>query len=300
MTKRSYTKSKGETEEVYKPSKATRLFVVWRKLRKSKSAIAGGIIVLLAVIFAVFAPVIAHHDPQRMFYAEERLPPSSKFWFGTDSGGRDVFSWVVWGARVSLYVGFAAVLIELLIGVSIGMIAGYFGGKIDEILMRTTDVVLTLPTLMLLILAVSMFQARSIHITTLMMGMLGWPFLARIVRSEFLSIKEGTYVEAARSMGATNLRIMMRHILPNTLSIIIVLVTIDIPSYIFWEASLTFLGFGDPLSPSWGILIERGYSMLRTAWWITTFPGLALFFASLGFNLFGDGLRDALDVKTSV
>jgi ABC-type dipeptide/oligopeptide/nickel transport system permease subunit len=273
---------------------------VWRKLKKSRLAVVGGGIALLAIAVAVLAPVIAPYDPQQMFYGEERNPPSTKFWFGTDSGGRDVFSWVIWGARISLYVGFAAVLIEILIGCGIGMIAGYFGGIIDEILMRITDVVLTLPTLMLLILAVSMFQARSIHITTLVMGLLGWPFMARVVRSEFLSLKESTYVEAAKSMGATNWRIILRHILPNTLSTIIVLVTIDIPGYVFWEASLTFLGFGDRLSPSWGVLIQNGTGLLRPSPWITTFPGLALFFTSLGFSLLGDGLRDALDVKTSL
>jgi len=300
MVSRTRVKSEEKTEKTYKPSRATRLFIVWRKLKKSRLAVVGGGIVLLAIVVAVLAPVIAHYDPQRMFYGEERQPPSTKFWFGTDSGGRDVFSWVIWGARISLYVGFAAVLIEILIGGGIGMIAGYFGGIIDEILMRITDVVLTLPTLMLLILAVSMFQARSIHIITLVMGLLGWPFMARVVRSEFLSLRESTYVEAAKSMGATDWRIILRHILPNTLPTIIVLVTIDIPSYIFWEASLTFLGFGDRLSPSWGVLIQKGTDLLRPSPWITTFPGLALFFTSLGFSLLGDGLRDALDVKTSV
>jgi len=288
------------TEGFSEPSKAGRLYITWRKLKKSRLALVGGVIVVLSVAIAVLAPIIAPYDPRQMFYGEEMLPPSRKFWFGTDGGGRDVFSWVVWGARVSLYVGFAATLIELLIGCGIGMIAGYFGGIIDEILMRLTDVINTLPTLMLLILAVSMFQTRSIHITTLVMAFLGWPFLARVVRSEFLSLRESTFVEAARSMGATNWRIILYHILPNTFSTIIVLATIDIPSYIFWESALTFLGFGDPLSPSWGILIDRGTSYLKIAWWISAFPGLALFLTSLGFNLFGDGLRDALDVKTSV
>jgi len=291
---------KEETEKFPEPSKASRVYVTWRKLKKSRLAFIGGVIVLLSAAVAILAPVIAPYDPQKMFYGEGTLPPSWKFLFGTDGGGRDVFSWVIWGARVSLYVGFAATLMELLIGCGIGMVAGYFGGKIDEILMRITDVVLTLPTLMLLILAVSMFQARSIHVTTMVMGLLGWPFLARVVRSEFLSIRESTFVEAAKSVGATNWRIILHHILPNTFSTIIVLVTIDIPSYIFWESALTFLGFGDPSTPSWGILIDRGTSDLSSAWWISTFPGMALFLTSLGFNLFGDGLRDALDVKTSV
>jgi len=300
MVSRLSVELKEETKEVHRPSKASRLYVTLRKLKKSRLALVGSAITLLAITFALLAPVIAPHNPQQMFYGEEMLPPSSKFLFGTDTGGRDVFSWVIWGARVSLYVGFAAVAIELLIGCSIGMIAGYFGGITDEILMRLTDIVTNFPELLLLVLAVSVFKATSIHIIVLVMGLLGWPFMARVVRSEFLSIRETTFVEAARSMGAGSWRIILRHILPNILSTIIVLVTIDIPSYIFWESALTFLGFGDPLSPSWGVLIDRGTSYLTAAWWITAFPGLALFFTSLGFNLFGDGLRDALDVKTSV
>ncbi len=299
MVSRLSVELKEENQEVHKPSKASQFYVTLRKLKKSRLALVGSAITLLAITFALLAPVIAPYDPQQMFYGEEMLPPSSKFWFGTDTGGRDVFSWVIWGARVSLYVGFAAVAIELLIGCSIGMIAGYFGGITDEILMRLTDIVTNFPELLLLVLAVSVFKATSIHIITLVMGLLGWPFMARVVRSEYLSIRETTFVEAARSMGAGSWRIILRHILPNILSTIIVLVTIDIPSYIFWESALTFLGFGDPLSPSWGVLIDRGTGYLRAAWWITAFPGLALFFTSLGFNLFGDGLRDALDVKTS-
>ncbi len=177
------------------------------------------------------------------------------------------------------------------------MVAGYFGGKIDEILMRITDIILTLPTLMLLIVAVTLFQVRSIHIIIMVMGIFGWPFVARVVRSEFLTLRERTYVEAAKSMGASNRRIMVSHILPNALSTIIVLATMEIPWYIFYEATLTFLGFGDPASPSWGVLLELGYYYMRQQWWMITFPGLALFITSLGFNLFGDGLRDALDVK---
>jgi len=298
MVSRLSAKSEEETKEVHKPSKATALSVAWRKLKKSRLSVVGGGVVLFSLMVAVLAPIIAPYELKQEFYGEQMLPPSTKFWFGTDSGGKDVFSWVVWGARTSLYVGFASVLIEILIGCSIGMIAGYFGGIIDEILMRITDVVLTLPTLMLLILAVSMFQVRSINIIIMVMGGLGWPFMARVVRSEFLSLRESTFVEAARSMGASSWRIILRHILPNTLPTLIILVTIDIPGYIFWESALTFLGFGDPLSASWGVLIDKGTDLLLPAPWITAFPGLALFFTSLGFNLFGDGLRDALDVKT--
>jgi len=297
MTKHPHTKSDEETEEVYEPSKATRLFIVWRKLRRSELAVVGFGIVLLVSVVALFAPIIAPYDPK--WTGEVMHHPSMRNILGTDARGRDMFSLIVYGARTSLYVGLGAVLVQTVIALSIGMIAGYFGGTIDEVLMRIADIVLTLPTLMLLILAVSMFRVQGPHIILMVMGLLGWPFMARVVRSEFLSLKETTYVEAARSIGATNWRIIVHHILPNILSTIIVLATMDIPWYIFYEATLTFLGFGDPSLPSWGVLLKKGYLYLQSAWWMITFPGLALLFTSLGFNLFGDGLRDALDVKTS-
>jgi len=290
-------KSGKKTEEVYKPSKATQLFVVWRNLKRSKLAVAGAGIVLLMSLVALLAPIIAPYDPE--FWGKPFRRPSLQHPFGTDAVGRDMLSLVMYGASISLYVGVGAVFVEILIGIAIGATSGYFGGKIDEVLMRITDVVLSLPPIPLLILAVSMFEVRGIHIIMLLMGLLGWPWAARMVRSEFLTLKEATFVEAARSMGASSRRIILRHILPNVLSLIIVLVTVDIPWYIFYEATLSYLGFGDPSSPSWGILLQRGTMYLSEfGWWMITFPGLAIFFTSLGFNLFGDGLRDALDVTT--
>jgi peptide/nickel transport system permease protein len=259
-----------ETEtKVYKPSRATRLFTIWRKLKRSKLAVAGLGIVIFMVLIAVLAPIIAPYDPAWM--GTSRLPPSVEHPFGTDSRGRDMFSLVMYGARISLYVGAGAVALELLIGLSFGMIAGFFGGIIDEILMRVTDVIMTLPELLLLILAVSIFEVKSIHIIVLIMGVIGWPFMARVVRSEFLTLRERTYIEAAHSLGASSSRIIINHILPNTLSTIIVLATMEIPWYIFYEASLTFLGFGDPASASWGVLLELGYYFIREQWWMITF-----------------------------
>jgi len=296
MTSHSRAKSKEKNEELYEPSKATRLFVVWRKLKTSKMALAGFGIILLVSLLALLAPAIAPYDPNRI--GRVRAVPSMVHWFGTDAQGRDMFSLVLYGARISLYVGVAAVFLEILIGLAIGMTSGYFGGIVDEILMRITDLIMTLPTLPLLLVAFTLFEQRSLNSIVLIMGMFGWPFMARVVRSEFLALRETTFVEAARSMGATPWRIITRHIIPNILSTIIVIGTMDIPWYIFWEATLTFLGFGDPSSPSWGVLLWRGELYYRHEWWIITFPGLALFFTSLGFNLFGDGLRDALDVTT--
>jgi len=301
MNSRLNVKSEKRTDKIHKPSMATQLATVWRKLRASRLAVFGGAIVFAVFVVALFAPLIAPYGPEDRYITEPLRPPFSEVWLGTDDLGRDVASLLILGARTSIYVGIGAVLLEAAIGLVIGMIAGYFGGLIDEVLMRIADVVLTLPTLMLLILAVSMFEMQGINVIILVSGLLGWPLLARVVRSEYLSLKQTTFVEAARSMGAGQWRIILRHILPNTMSSVIVLLTMDIPWYIFYEASLTFLGFGDPTAASWGVLMEHGRRFLSSqGWWIATFPGLAILITSLGFNLFGDGLRDALDVKTRV
>ena len=295
MEKPAQKNSKKAKEKTHRPSRATRVFIVWRKLRKSKLAIAGFGIILLMCMIALLAPLIAPYDTGWM--GRSLLPPSLDNIFGTDHVGHDMLTLVMHGARISLYVGIAAVLIELAIGISIGMIAGYFGGLIDEILMRITDVIFSLPALMVLLLAVSVFAVRGESVIILIMGVLDWPFMARVVRGEYLSLRETTYVEAAKSMGASGGRIMLRHILPNMLSVIIVLATMDIPWFIFYEATLTFLGFGAPSSYSWGVLLQNGFNFAMNYWWVIAFPGLAILFTSLGFNLLGDGLRDALDVK---
>ena len=301
MNSRLNAKSEERTYKSHKPSRATQLITVWRKLKASRLAVCGGAIVLAVVVVALLAPLIAPYGIDDRDITDPLRPPFSEVWLGSDDWGRDVASLLILGARTSLYVGIGAVLLEAAIGLAIGMIAGYFGGLIDEVLMRIADVILTLPVLMLLILAVSMFEMQGLNVIILVSGLLGWPLLARIVRSEFLSLKQSTFVEAAKSMGAGQWRIILRHILPNTMSSVIVLVTMDIPWYIFYEASLTFLGFGDPNAASWGVLMEHGRRFLSSqGWWIATFPGLAILITSLGFNLFGDGLRDALDVKTRV
>lgn len=296
MPRPSNAKSEEKTAEVFEPSKATQLYIVWRKLRRSELAIVGFGIVLAVSILAILAPVVSPYGTGMV--GRSRRPPSVEHWFGTDAAGRDLLTLVLHGARISLYVGLAAVFLNVMIGLAIGMISGYFGGVVDEVLMRIADVILSLPTLPLLIVTVTFFETRSIHVIVLVMGLIGWPFMARVVRSEFLAIRETAYVEAARSMGASSWRIIIRHILPNMFSTIIVIASMDIPWYILYEATLTFLGFGAPLSNSWGVLVHNGYLYMTTAWWMITFPGVALFFTSMGFNLFGDGLRDALDIKT--
>jgi ABC-type dipeptide/oligopeptide/nickel transport system permease subunit len=259
-----------KVEEVYKPAKATQLFVVWRKLKKRKLSVFGLGIILAVLVVGLLAPLIAPYSPQQRLYGEALLPPSPTHPFGTDRVGRDVFSLVIYGARLSIFVGIASVVIEFLIGVAIGATAGYFGGKIDEILMRIADTIVSLPTLPLLIVAVSMFEVRGITLIILLMGFLGWPYVSRYTRSEFLKLKDTVFVEAARSMGATNWHIVIRHILPNALPTFIVVSTMNIPWYILYEATLTFLGFSDPSSTSWGVLLQGGYLYMQSAWWIIT------------------------------
>lgn len=271
--------------------------IVWRKFKRNKASLIGGLIVSVFCIMTIFAPIIAPYDPKDLQF-DKFVEPNSKHLFGTDKLGRDVFSYVVWGGRISLGVGIGATVLEILIALVIGGVAGFYGGYVDDILMRFTDIILTLPTIVLLIVAVSMFEVRSNFIIMVVLAVIAWPWMARTVRGEILKIKESLFVEAARSLGTSDFRIIFRHILPNALSPIIVLATIDLAWFILYQATVTFLGLGDLTAVSWGIMINKGRPYLRTAWWVITFPGLAIFFSTLGFNLLGDGLRDALDIKT--
>jgi len=271
--------------------------IIWRKFKRSKASIVGGGIVLIIIILAVFSRVLYPTNPNKIKPENMFLPPSNEHPLGTDSMGRDVLAWITWGAQTSLIVGLGAVLIETVIALVLGGLAGYYGGIIDEVLMRVTDIILVLPTIILLIVAISFFQVRSLLLIMSVIAFLSWPWTARVVRSQFLTIKESLYVEAAKSLGAKDRRIIIQHIIPNIISPIIVLATFDLAWFILYEATLTFLGFGDPLTVSWGTLINWGRVHLRRAWWITTFPGLMIFITVLGFNLLGDGLRDAFDIR---
>lgn len=274
-----------------------RVGIIWRKFKRSKASLVGGGIVMFVALVAIFSHVLYPSSPQKIKQEEMLLPPSIEHPLGTDSMGRDVLAWITWGAQTSLMVGLGAVLIETVIALVLGGLAGYYGGIIDEVLMRITDIILVLPTIILLIVAISFFKVRSLFLTMTVIAFLSWPWTARVVRSQFLTVKESLYVEAAKSLGAKDRRVIIQHILPNILSPIIVLATFDLAWFILYEATLTFLGFGDPLTISWGTLINWGRVHLRGAWWITTFPGLAIFLTVLGFNLLGDGLRDAFDIR---
>jgi len=269
----------------------------WKRFKRNPTVIFGSIIVLGIVLMAVLAPLISPYDPKMMQYNEVYVSPSSDHLLGTDELGRDMLSRIIYGSRTSLQVGITSVIILTVIGVIIGAISGYAGGQIDNVLMRITEIVMTLPSLFLLIVMVSIFKVRGLHIITMTIGLISWPQMARVVRSEVLSIKERNYIEAAKSMGESSLNIIFKEILPNAIAPITVMMTLQLASAIITESSLSFLGLGDPTAITWGSMLSRGHLVIRRAWWIATFPGIAIFFATLGFNLLGDGLRDALDVR---
>ncbi|MGQ9478346.1 MAG: nickel transporter permease [Candidatus Bipolaricaulia bacterium] len=260
----------------------------------------GSSVVLLLVLIALFAPWLAPH-PEASLGAtriKERFqPPSLKYPFGTDELGRDVLSRVLYGSRVSLEVGVIAIGLALLIGVPLGVIAGYSGGKLDELIMRITDIFLSFPTL-LLAMAISAMLGPTLRNAMIAIAISWWPWYTRLLRSEAVAVKERDFVEAARAMGASWGKIVFRHILPNCLAPIIVQGSMDFGSIILTSASLSFLGLGaQPPTPEWGLMISTSRTFFLTHWWIVTFPGLAIFVAVLSFNLVGDGLREIMDPK---
>jgi len=270
---------------------------VWRRFRRNKLALLGLGIIIVLVLTAIFAPLIAPYSFTQRASGEFRSPPSSDHWFGTDSIGRDVFSRIVFGARVSLRIGFTATAIALLIGLTMGAIAGYVGGVVDTLIMRIVDIFLAIPYIVLAV-AIATVAGRSENSVILVLGLTGWLGICRIVRSSFLSLREQEYVEAARALGYGSWRIMFRHILPNALQPIIVYGTIAVGSVILSEAALSFLQVGpiDP-TPAWGLMVFAGKSSLSNAPHLLFFPGAAIFITVLAFVFVGDGLRDALDPK---
>jgi len=271
---------------------------VLQTLYQNKLAMAGLLIVTILVVCAAFAPLIAPHDPVEQDYSSTLLPPLSKnHVLGTDALGRDILSRIIYGTRYALLIGVAVVSIEVFIGMLLGLTAGFYGGFIDNILMRLYDVMLAIPTIVLA-LAIAGALGGGIINMIIAIGVSGWREFARLARGTTLSIKENTYVESARSIGASDFRIIVKHILPNLLGPVIVFVSLYIPFAILWAAALSFLGLGaQPPLPEWGAIISGGRDYLSTAWWIATFPGLAIMFTVLGFNFLGDGLRDALDPR---
>ncbi len=277
--------------------------MVWRRFRRHPGAIAGTImlsIILLAVILAPLSP----YDPLRSDIANRLQPPSLEHPFGTDQLGRDMLTRCLYGGRVSLSVGFLVVIITLAVGIPVGAVAGFFGGWIDNLLMRITDAALALPALMVLILLSAIvrevelpfFQGNDVLTIALVIGVLSWMTVARLVRASFLTIKEMEFITAANCLGTGNLRIMLRHILPNAIGPIIVEATLEMGYAIMEEAGLSFLGFGImPPTASWGNLLNSAWEHMVKYPWLAIFPGLMIFFTIISINYIGDGLRDAFD-----
>jgi peptide/nickel transport system permease protein len=273
--------------------------IAGRQFRKNKLAMAGMLVMLLLYLVAILAPIIAPFDPaaQGDIVLTRYRPPSMENFLGTDKFGRDIFSRVIYGSRISLSIGFIAVGIGLVLGTAVGALAGYFGRAVDTVLMRFTDMMLSIPRLVLLIVTIALFTP-SIWLVVIVLGLTGWMSVARIVRGEVLSLREREFVQAAEALGMSHSRIILRHIVPNTLAPVIVYATLGIGNTILVEAALSFLGLGvQPPTPSWGNMVSDGRDALITAWWIATFPGLAIVLTVTAFNLLGDGLRDALDPR---
>jgi peptide/nickel transport system permease protein len=270
--------------------------ILWRKLRRNRMAMTGAGIVLGMFLLAAAAP-FAGYDPGAIDIARRLQPPGWQHPLGTDDLGRDVLVRILYGARISLLVGFVAVGIATLIGIVLGAVAGYYGRWVDTVLMRFVDIMLCFPTFFL-ILAVIAFLDPSIWNIMIIIGLTGWMGVARLVRAEFLSLRERDFVLAARAIGASDGRIIFRHILPNALSPVLVSATLGVAGAILTESALSFLGIGvQPPTPSWGNMLIAGKQTLGTAWWLSVFPGLAILITVLGYNLLGEGIRDALDPR---
>jgi peptide/nickel transport system permease protein len=266
-------------------------------IRKSPLAVAGGIVVFIFIFIAIFGQYLAPYDPIETDIENQFLPPSPEHLCGTDKVGRDVFSRLLCGARYSMKVGIVVLTISTPIGVILGGVAGLLGGWFDELIMRITDVFLAFPYL-LLAMAVSAALGPSLDNAMLAISIVWWPPYTRLIRGQALSVRESAYIDAAKSMGEGRLAIIWRHLLPNCLSPVLITLTLDMGAVILATAALSFLGFGaQPPAPEWGRMISDGRLYLFRAWWISTFSGLAIALTVLGFNLLGDGIRDALDPK---
>ena len=272
---------------------------VWSRLRRDTRARIGVGVVVLLVVLALAAPLVTRHDPTAIELASQLRAPSAEHWLGTDIQGRDIWARLVYGARVSLTVGFVSQAIALALGLTLGLVAGYYGRWVDELVMRLADVTLAFPTLLLLIAMAAALQP-SMTVVFVTIGVVGWAGIARLVRGQVLVVRQLEYVQAVRALGGLDRRIMLRHVLPNVLAPVVIAATLGIAGAIMAEAALSFLGLGvQPPTPSWGAMIADGrdLSQLRSAPWTSVAPGVAIGAAVLGFNLLGDALRDALDPR---
>ncbi len=294
----------------------------WQRTSKNKLAVAGLAFVIFLILLALIGPFLTL-DPTLVNFEEKNLPPvgfstevsvyniatgqstTSKTYgtwkhpLGTDSKGRDMLAMLISGARISLWVGLIATGIAIFLGALIGVLSAYLGGWADNVLMRFTDVMMTFPFFLLLVLIIFIFGS-SLALIVLVIGLTGWTGAARLIRSEALSLRTREFVTAAKALGASDSRVIFRHLIPNVISLIIVMATLSIPGVILAEAALSFIGLGDPSVTSWGIILESGQQSLDTAWWVAVEPGIMLLLTVLAFNFLGDGLRDAFDPRSNI
>jgi peptide/nickel transport system permease protein len=294
----------------------------WQRTKKNKLAVAGLAFILFLILVALFGPLFTM-DPTEVNFDEKSMPPVGlsnaesvydmetgnftttenmgtwKHPLGTDSKGRDMLAMLVSGTRISLAVGLLATGIAIFVGLLIGLAAAYFGKWVDNVLMRFTDIMMTFPFFLLLVFIVFIF-GPSLAIIVLVIGLTGWTGVSRLIRSEALSLRTRDFVTASKALGASDRRVIFRHLLPNVMSLIIVMATLSIPGVILAEAALSFIGLGDPTTTSWGIILQSGQQSLDTTWWVAVEPGIILFLTVLAFNFLGDGLRDAFDPRSNV
>jgi peptide/nickel transport system permease protein len=269
----------------------------FRRLVRSRGATSGGVIFGLFVIMALAAPLLTPYDPTRLNVVESLEPPSARHWLGTDQFGRDVLARVIYGARVSMAMGVVAVTISVVLGLALGLVSGYYRGTVDLLVMRLVDVMLAFPGILLALVIIAVL-GPNLGSAMIAVGVSGMPLFVRVVRSSTLTVRALQYVEAAQAAGSGDARMLVRHVLPNVLTPVIVLVTLGIPAAIVAGAALSFLGLGvKPPTPDWGEMLSKGRAFMGTAWWLSTFPGLAIAVIVLAINRFGDGLRDALDPR---
>jgi peptide/nickel transport system permease protein len=273
------------------------LTLIGSRFSRNRLSVLGAVTVLLLITVSLLAPFIAPYDPTTIDVHNVLSPPGKTHLLGTDELGRDLLSRIIWGSRVSLKVGFVAVGIAIMIGIVVGSIAGFYGGRVDAVLMRFVDIMLAFPTFFL-ILAVIAILEPSIFTIMAVIGVTSWMEVARLVRAEFLTLKERDFVDAAKAIGVSNRRLIFRHILPNALSPVFVSATFGVAGAILVEAGLSFLGLGvQPPDPSWGNILTSGKDNIEVAWWLSLYPGLAILITVLSYNLVGEGLRDALDPR---
>jgi peptide/nickel transport system permease protein len=271
--------------------------VFWKRLRRNRFAMAGGGVVVALFLISFMAPYLTPYNPSAIDAYHVLMPPSAQHLMGTDELGRDVFTRVLYGARISLLVGFVAVGIAMIIGTLVGLLSGFYGSWVDSTLMRFVDIMLCFPTFFLILAVIAMI-GPSIWLIMVVIGVTSWMGVARLVRAEVLSVRERDFILAARSIGSSDLRIIFRHILPNAMGPVLVAATLGVGGAILTESALSFLGIGvQPPTPSWGNILTSGKNYIEFAWWLSLYPGLAILVTVLAYNLLGEGVRDAIDPR---